>query len=232
MIERYTLAINADALASRFSVDVGESYRPRYNAGPTQLLPIILSSSPQGVSTFYWGTSPEWSKNKTPSEKVINVRAENLKEKPAFRRAIMKTRCLIPADGFYAWKKVGKKTTIPYRFVLTDKEPFSIAGLWEEFEDENGEPVHTFMMFTVPANSLVSLVHDRMPAILEREKEQQWLAADLAESALSQALTPYSSALMSMYTVSPRINTLQNDFPSLVIPTPPADQHGNLTLFD
>ncbi|NJM25046.1 MAG: SOS response-associated peptidase [Bacteroidia bacterium] len=210
---------------------LGASYKPRYNAGPTQLLPIILSSSPQGISTFFWGTSPEWSKNKTPSEKVINVRAENLKDKPAFRRAITKHGALFLPTVFTRGKS-RKKTTIPYRFVLADKEPFAIAGLWEEFEDENGEAVHTFMMFTVPANSLVSLVHDRMPAILERDREEQWLAADLAESALSQALTPYSSALMNMYTVSPRINALQNDFPSLVIPAPPADQHGNLTLFD
>src|SRR5262245_2760529 len=133
MIERYSITAPADRVRERFSVDVPAFYRARYNAAPTQLLPVITSTAPQGLSHFYWGTSPEWSKNKTLSEKIINLRNESLDEKPALKRAMMRTRCIVPADGFYAWKKVGKKTSIPYRFTLASQELFSFAGIWEEF---------------------------------------------------------------------------------------------------
>src|SRR5690606_9547141 len=98
------------------AVDVPDFFQPKYNAAPTQLLPLITSASPEGISTFYWGTSPEWSKNKTLSEKIINVRAELIQEKVSLRKSLMKGRCIVPADGFYAWKQAGKKTHIPYRF--------------------------------------------------------------------------------------------------------------------
>src|SRR5687767_7983161 len=98
MIDRYSLTANTEAIRERFSVDVPEFYQPRFNAAPTQLLPVITSSAASGLSLFYWGTSPEWSKNKVPSEKMINVRAESLDEKPALRKALKKNRCLIPAD--------------------------------------------------------------------------------------------------------------------------------------
>src|SRR5687767_2573750 len=105
MIERYSISAPAERIAERFSADVPDFYKERYNAAPTQLLPVITTGSPAGVSLFYWGTSPEWSKNKTLSERSINLRAENFAEKPALKRALRKNRCIIPADGFYAWKK-------------------------------------------------------------------------------------------------------------------------------
>lgn len=232
MIDRYSITVSADVMSTRFSVDVPHFYKPRYNAAPAQLLPVITSASPAGVSLFYWGTSPEWSKNKQLSERSINIRAENFSEKPALVKALRKNRCLIPADGFYGWKKVGKKTNIPYRFVLNARDPFSIAGIWEEFEDTEGHEIQTFTMITHSSNDLVNLIQERMPVILTRQAEKLWLDTSSSEETLLGVLTAYPAAAMNYYPVSPGINDSQADLPSMIIPTPPSDQHGNLTLFD
>jgi putative SOS response-associated peptidase YedK len=232
MIDRYSIAAPKAKIHERFHSEVLDNYVPNYNASPTQLLPVIMHTSPQGLSTFYWGNVPKWSKNKALSEKIINIHAETIPEKSAWRRGLMKYRCLIPADGFYAWKKVGKKTIVPYRFVLTDTDLFSFAGIWEEFEDEDGTELHTFSIITTPANELVSSVQERMPAILTSAAEKIWMDKDSGESALLNVLIPYPADKMNYYPVSPRILDSSVNVPSLIIPTPPADQFGNLTLFD
>jgi putative SOS response-associated peptidase YedK len=191
-----------------------------------------MHTSPQGISTFYWGNLPKWSKNKALSEKIINIHAETILEKSSSKRGLMKSRCLIPADGFYAWKKVGKKTIIPNRFVLNDGDLFSFAGIWEEFEDEDGKELHTFSIITTPANELVSSVQERMPAILTPSSEKIWMDQSSDESTLVSLLASYPSDKMSYYPVSPRILDSSANAPSLIIPTPPVDQFGNLTLFD
>ncbi|HRJ29012.1 MAG TPA: SOS response-associated peptidase [Cyclobacteriaceae bacterium] len=231
MIERYTLTVANEKIAERFSADVPEFYAPRYNAAPTQLLPVITSGAPQGLSLFYWGRPPQWARNKSLSERIINLRTETLLERPVLKKALMKFRCIVPADGFYAWKKLGKKTAIPYRFV-TDQDVFSFAGLWEEFEDEGGAMVHTFTIITTAANETVSRITDRMPVILNKQREAVWLNQKATEADVVEQLSTYPSDKLSLYPVSPRINEIKTDVPSLIIPTPPADQHGNLTLFD
>lgn len=231
MIERYTLTANREQLQQRFGVEVHESYKPNFNAAPTHLLPVILLGS-QGVSFFYWGIPPEWAKNKNVSEKLINIRAESFTERPAMRKVLKRYRCIIPADGFYGWKKVGKKTMIPHRFTTTDQSLFSIAGIWEEFEDNEGQTNHTFMLITVGANELVSVITERMPAILDKNQEAIWLKEESSEDELMKVLNSYAKEKMSLYTVSPRINDTNINVPSLIIATPPADQFGNLTLFD
>ena len=100
MIERYSITASPAKIEQRFNVDVLDTYAPNFNAAPTQLLPVITATSSHGISTFYWGISPEWSKNKTLSEKIINVRAESILEKPMLKKGMMKNRCLVPADGF------------------------------------------------------------------------------------------------------------------------------------
>lgn len=232
MIERYTITTSRTSLAERFSVDVPDFYKERYNAAPTQLLPVITSSAPEGVSLFYWGTSPEWSKNKMLSEKIINIRTESFEERPALKRALMKARCIVPADGFYAWKKVGKKTNIPYHFVLSNRETFAFAGLWEEFEDNDGNEIQTFSIITVPANEVVTNVAERMPVILNKKDEQVWLDKSATEQDILELLKPLKASRLDYYPVSPGIANTSLDVASLILPTPPADQHGNLTLFD
>jgi putative SOS response-associated peptidase YedK len=232
MVERYTITASPTQLADRFAVDVPDFYKERYNAAPTQLLPVITNTAPQGVSLFYWGTSPEWSKNKMLSEKIINVRTESFEEKPALKRALMRTRCIVPADGFYAWKKVGKKTNIPYHFGMTHREVFSFAALWEEFEDTDGNEIQTFSIITTPANETVMSVAERMPVILSVKDESVWLNSTSSENDVLGLLKPFVSNQLNYYPVSPGISNTSLDIASLILPTPPADQHGNLTLFD
>jgi putative SOS response-associated peptidase YedK len=138
---------------------------------------------------------------------------------------------LIPADGFYEWKKLGKKTKIPHRFTLRDEETFAFAGIWEEFETVSGESQHTFLILTTSPNTLVEEVHDRMPVILRRDQEKKWLDTYSSEEELKALLTPYSSEQMSSFTVSPLVNSVQNDSPNLLRKTSPMDQFGNYTLF-
>lgn len=232
MIDRYSITATGAKIYERFHAEALTNYTARYNAAPTHLLPVITHAAPQGVSTFYWGTSPEWSKNKALAEKIINVRAENIGEKPTLKKAMLKARCIVPADGFYAWKKVGKKTAIPYRFVATDQELFSFAGMWDEYEDNEGNELHTFSIITTAANEMVSTVQERMPVILTRAGENIWMGMESSEEDLLGVLTPYPAEKMNYYPVSPRINDSSVNFPSLIVPTPPADQFGNLTLFD
>lgn len=232
MIDRYSITATAARIRDRFHVEVLDNYAPRYNAAPTHLLPVIQQDSPQGLSRFYWGTSPQWSNNKALSDKIINISAETIPDKGSLRKALMKTRCLIPADGFYAWKKIGKKTSIPYRFVTTDQDLFSMAGFWEEFEDEKGETICTFKLITIPANGIVASVHDRMPVVFKPQDEIKWLTSDGNEQQLLGLLKGYPSADMNYYPVTPRISDAAVNLPSMVLPTQAADQFGNLTLFD
>jgi putative SOS response-associated peptidase YedK len=229
---RYSICASAEQLASRYSIDVPHAFRTNYNAAPSQLLPVITNTGPQGISFFYWGLAPGWAGNKPISEKVIHVRAEVIPEKPVYRKMLAERRCLIPADGFYEWKKVGKKTAIPYRYTLQNKELFSMAGLWEEYEDEQGEQFHTFSLVTCAANDLVALTHDRMPVIFPKEKENQWLSPSSTGPELLAMMKPYDARMMDGYTVSPRISLPNANDASLILPAPPSDQYGNLTLFD
>lgn len=226
MLDRYSLAANADQLQQFFSVDPHGLGKPRYNAAPAQLLPLITLGS-QGLSHFYWGTAPEWSKNKPIGEKIINTRIEQLIERPTIRKQIKKQRCIVPADGFYGWKKIGKKTAVPYRFELKPKGLFAMAGVWDEYDDEEGNMIHTFMIITVPSGNEIC---ERMPAILTKEETSVWMSEDATEEQLLACLHPFEGK-MEHYSVSPRIADTKVDDATLIIPAPPADQHGNLTLF-
>jgi putative SOS response-associated peptidase YedK len=232
MLDRYSITADAQKLSARFSVDVPEGYVPHYNAAPSQLLPVITTDSPEGISFFYWGIAPAWAKNKSISERLINLKVEHLSEKPTALKNLRKRRCLIPADGFYGWKKVGKKTSIPYRFILRSKKLFSFAGIWEEYDDDAGNFFHTFTIITLPANPIVATTSETMPAIFDQGSEKIWLDKNSSESDLLNILVPTSDEEMDSYTISSRISLPSVEGPSLIIPTPPSDQFGNLTLFD
>jgi putative SOS response-associated peptidase YedK len=232
MIEQYSITASSEKVKERFGVDVPGPLSPFYNASHTQLLPVVTHAAPKGISIFYWGTSAEWAKDKPLSEKIVNTHAELIPEKSSLRKALMKTRCIVLADSFYAWKKTGKKTFIPYRFVCTDQALFSFAGLWDEYEDTDGNQFHTFSIITVPSNSLVETVHERMPVILNKKTESEWLSKENNENGLLSVLTAYPAEKMTHYTVTPSIANKNLNVPSMIRPTAPADQHGNLTLFD
>jgi putative SOS response-associated peptidase YedK len=231
MCGRYSLNKSKIQIEERFQAEMLPDFNPRYNIAPTQLVPVITSQSPKGFSFFYWGITPDFGQNKPVAQKLINARAETVKEKISFKNSFEKRRCLIPADGFFEWKKLGKKTKIPYRFTLKDDELFAFAGIWEEYETVNGESQHTFLILTTTPNNLVEDVHDRMPVILNRNMEKKWLDSYTSEAELLEMMNPYSSEQMISYTVSPLVNSVQNDAPSVIRRTSPTDQHGNYTLF-
>ncbi|MEO1049993.1 MAG: SOS response-associated peptidase [Bacteroidota bacterium] len=232
MPERYTIGVKAAQIKERYAVEVPKAYKARYNAAPTQLLPVIANDSPGGLSFFYWGTTPDWSKNKTISTKLINADVESINQKTSLKRALNSRRCIIPADGFYEWKRISKKGRVPHRFVLGNNEIFSIAGIWQEYEDENDTNIHTFMMITTEANSSVSAINDRMPAIIDKNSEQKWLDESTSEDELFGMLTAYPADNMGSYTVAPAVNDPANEGPSLIQVAPPADQFGNYSLFN
>ncbi len=206
-------------------------FKPRYNIAPTQLVPVLTSDSPKGFSFFYWGTTPDFAHNKPVAQKLISAKAESVHEKISFRSSFQKRRCLIPADGFFEWKKLGKKTKIPYRFTLRDDELFAFAGIWEEYETVSGESQHTFLILTTSPNEVVGEVHDAMPVILDRDQEKKWLDKYTSDSDLLTILKPYPAELMLGYTVSSLVNSVQNDSPGIIRKISPMDQFGNYTLF-
>ncbi|GMQ29788.1 SOS response-associated peptidase [Algoriphagus confluentis] len=231
MCGRYSLSKSKIDLEERFQAEMLSDFKPRYNIAPTQLVPVITSDSPKGFSFFYWGITPDFGQNKPVAQKLINAKAETVHEKVSFKSSFQSRRCLVPADGFFEWKKLGKKTKIPYRFTLRDESLFSFAGIWEEYEGLNGEIQHTFLILTTTPNSVVEEVHDRMPVILSRENEKKWLDKYSNETELLALLKPASPDLMQSYTVSPLVNSVQNDSPGIIRRTSPMDQHGNYTLF-
>ncbi len=231
MCGRYSLSKSKIELEERFQAEMLADFKPRYNVAPTQLVPVITSDSPKGFSFFYWGITPDFGQNKPVSQKLINAKAETVHEKISFKNSFQRRRCLIPADGFFEWKRLGKKTKIPYRFTLREEEIFSFAGIWEEYETVTGEIQHTFLILTTSPNEVVADVHDRMPLILSRESEKKWLDKYSSEAELMNLLKPYPAELMLNYTVSPLVNSVQNDSPGIIRRTSPMDQFGNYTLF-
>lgn len=231
MCGRYSLSKNKEELQDRFGAEMMSEFKPRFNIAPTQLVPVITSQSPKGFSFFYWGITPDFGKNRPVSKKLINAKSETISEKASFKSSYQKRRCIIPADGFYEWKRLGKKTKIPYRFTLRDDALFSFAGIWEEFESTEGETQHTFMILTTSPNQSIKEIHDRMPVMLTRETEKIWLNNYSSHEELSPILAPFSADAMLSYTVSPLVNSPANDSPVLIRRTSPMDQHGNYTLF-
>lgn len=232
MCGRYTIIAKAEEIEKRFNVQVPESYKPRYNAAPSQILPVITNSNPEGLSFFHWGLIPQWAKDKSISSKLINARAETITEKVSFKSALQKRRCLVLADGFYEWKRSSKKSKIPYRIFLKDSILFAFAGLWEEFEDEDQNHIHTFTIITTQANSIVSKIHDRMPVILDPQSEKKWLNQSNTMEDYINLLKPFDDHKMDSHSVTSLVNSVENDNPKLILSAPPADQFGNLTLFD
>jgi len=232
MCGRYTIIAKAEEIEKRFDVNVPETYTPTYNAAPTQILPVITNHRPDGLSFFKWGLIPGWAKDPSIGSKLINARSETLAEKASFKNALKSRRCLVISDGFYEWKRSTKKSKIPYRILLKSKELFAFAGLWEEYVDEEQNPVHSFTIITTEANKAISSIHDRMPVILDRESEKQWLSPEKGTAEQIELLKPLAEEKIATYTISQLVNNVANNDPQLIIPAPPTDQRGNLTLFD
>ncbi|PTX15026.1 putative SOS response-associated peptidase YedK [Pontibacter mucosus] len=190
----------------------------RFNAAPSQLLPVITNQDPEHVQFFSWGLVPHWAKEKAYKHKSINARAETITEKPTFRQLVNQKRCLVPADSFYEWRTTptGKQ---PYRILLKDEGIFCFAGLWDEWADpDTGEVFDTFTIITTEANELMRPLHDRMPVLLHPEEEAEWLSGEQANEHLLSLLKPYPSEEMKAYPVSTLVNSPANDSPEVLEP--------------
>lgn len=231
MGDRYTLTALGSQLQDRFKIEVSESYKPRFNAAPTQLLPVIIQGS-KGFSFFYWGQIPNWSKNKSLSDKLLFAESEQLQQKSSLKNALNTRRCIIPMDGYYDWKRISKKGKVAHRIVFNSNEIVSVAAVWEEFEDEQGEVAHTFKIITRPADDIVKEFNNRMPLVLSPKLENEWLdQSKSSEEVLSNLELAHGYQLTS-YSVSPAIEDTTKDSERLIAPFAPADQFGNYSLFD
>jgi putative SOS response-associated peptidase YedK len=216
MCGRYRLSRRKQIIEERFDVppDDSEDWTPRYNIAPTQPAPVIRQhpKEPRRVlSLMRWGLIPMWAKDMSGAAVKINARSETAATLPAFRDALKSRRCLVPADGFYEWRRTdGQKQ--PFCFEVTDGGLFAFAGLWERWKNPDGEWVKSFSVLTTTPNIVTSLVHDRMPVILDRADYDLWLdPAMMKVEAVTDMLKPYRADLMRSYPVSPRVNHVAND---------------------
>ncbi len=231
MGDRYTITATGEQVGERFGKDVSDLYKPRFNAAPTQVLPVITQGS-AGFSYFFWGQLPERSKNKPVGSKLLYASARSLPGSSAGRTLLSAGRCIVPADSFYSWKQVSKKGRIPYRILQEDDALFGMAGVWEEFEDDEGHIVHTFRIITHPAVGQIADITPQVPFILDESDESAWLNSETAIGDIESILEKPSSKRLRHYTVSPRIDNVEIDNATLIKPFSPADQFGNYSLFD
>ena len=218
MCGRYSLATEIEALAERFSFENGELPRQaRFNIAPTQgVLAVTRGDSMNHARSMKWGLIPSWAKDSSIGNRMINARAETIETKPIFRQAFERRRCLVLADGFYEWMKVGK-SRIPMRVILKSGEPFAFAGLWETWKSPEDVLIHSCTIITTTPNAVMEPIHNRMPVILPREAEGLWLDTGQSQtSALKALLVPYPAADMEVYEVSTLVNSPVNDTPDVM----------------
>jgi putative SOS response-associated peptidase YedK len=244
---RYTSTTSIDVLAETFGVDEvrTEALPPRYNVAPTQ--PILAVATrrrktgdmPGGVGkaaralgTFRWGLVPSWAKDPSVGSRMINARAEGIADKPAYRKALLARRCLIPADAFYEWQARppgpdGKKRSkLPWAIRRRDGNPMAFAGLWEVWRPADADPaeapLRSATIVTTAANAALSAIHDRMPVVLGPDSWSTWLDPDLDDRAtIERLLVPAPDEWFEAFPVSTRVNKVDQDGPELLEPLPP-----------
>lgn len=216
MCGRFQLSVKGKQISERFNVEVfDEFYKPNYNCAPSQKLPIITNTEPSKLSYFKWGLIPFWAKDPKIGNKLINTRAETIMEKPSFKNAFKKRRCLIPANGFYEWKKDTNKT--PYRIFLKNNDLFAMAGIWETWKDAEDRPVFSFSIITTGPNQLISDIHNRMPVILPKKHEHDWLHEEDGVL-LKKFLIPFESEKMDAYAISKIVNSTSMNSGKIIEP--------------
>ncbi len=220
MCGRYSQTKDIETLQGRFKIELDDNvYVPRYNIAPTQNVLTVVPGDNQNIGQYMkWGLIPSWAKDISIGQKMINARAETLAEKPAFRNALRKRRCLVLADGFYEWKHE-RSRKVPMRIHLRGNEPFAFAGLYETWKSPTGEVILSCTIITTTPNELMATIHNRMPVILSPDTESLWLDQSLDDPLfLQQLLSPYLTEAMDAYQVSSLVNSPRFDTPDCIAP--------------
>jgi putative SOS response-associated peptidase YedK len=232
MCGRYFLTTPGQILAERFETAPAPKMASRYNIAPTQQVAIVRTAvdaetsdgGDREIALVSWGLIPSWAKERAIGNKLINARGETLAEKPSFRDSFKKRRCLVLADGFFEWQKVGGGKQ-PWLVRTKSGEPFGMAGLWSRWkEKESGETIDSCTIVTTTPNELLAPIHDRMPVILPREARALWLDSEITEAdRLAPLIAPFPEGELEAYPVSRRVNSPANDDPACLEPIARAD---------
>ena len=219
MCGRFTLVADDASFEERFSFSGSDlQFVPSFNIAPTQSVLTVRRDGEIHAEYMRWGLIPSWAKDPKIGSPMINARSETLAEKPSFRTAFRRRRCLIPADGFFEWQKSGSSKR-PMRIGLKNAELFAFAGLWEYWKDPQGDPILSCTIITTTPNEMMEPIHDRMPVILTREAEDIWLDSDVQDTGLlSELLVPYRAQDMEAYEVSTLVNSPRNNSPEVIAP--------------
>ena len=220
MCARYVITSPADAVRALFGYDERPNFPPRYNVAPTQPIPVVrLVNGARSYALVRWGLLPAWVKDPKTFSLLVNARGESVLDKPSFRNAMRRRRCLIPADGFYEWRAGAPKR--PYFVRPKSGAPMAFAGLWETWTGPNGEEVDTAAIVTTRANRALIAIHDRMPVIVAPDAFNLWLDCAEVDAKIAAALiTPAADELLECYEVSSAVNRAANDFAELIAPVP------------
>lgn len=217
MCGRFAQRTSPKTLAKQFKVSEVPSVEARYNIAPTQNI-LAVQETPDGreMKWLKWGLVPSWAKDASMGARLINARSETVTEKPAFRNAFKRRRCLIPADGFYEWQRTADKKQ-PYFFQLKEEQLFGFAGLWDSWKGEDGSVIESCTILTTEANEVLAPVHNRMPVILHQDDYDLWLDEDeRKQELLKDLLQPYPASEMISYPVSTLVNSTRNKGADLI----------------
>ena len=222
MCGRYAITSAPEAIRALFGYLEQPNFPPRFNVAPTQPIPVVrLADGTRSFALLRWGLIPSWVKDPRTFSLLINARGESVLDKPAFRNAMKRRRCLIPADGFYEWKQDGARKR-PYFVRPRNEGPVAFAGLWESWMGPNGEEMETACIVTTAANRALRAIHDRMPAVIAPEAFDLWLDAATVDAETAVALiAPAPETLFSAYEVSTAVNRTANDSAALIVPVAP-----------
>jgi len=220
MCGRFTITIEPAVFQQEFDLgNVPSEWTPRYNAAPSQPIPIVRNSTTRDVDMLRWGLIPFWAKEEKIGYRLINARSETVHEEASFKYAFKKRRCLILADGFFEWQKSSTRGTpkAPYYFYMKNRKPITFAGLWESWQPKEGREIQTCTILTCPPNEMIAKVHHRMPVMLGPTRRWEWLLDQKPENLLAM-LQPFPVDEMESHPVSQRVNSPTNDDPTVIQP--------------
>src|SRR2546422_6024645 len=219
MCGRYLITSPPEAFRRLFRYHEQPNFPPRYNVAPTQPIPIVrLAEGRRQFALVRWGLIPPWVKDPGNFSLLINARGESVNDRAAFRNAMRRRRCLVPADGFYEWKREGGRNR-PYCVCPKQEGPIAFAGLWESWMGPNGEEMETAAIVTTAANRELAHLHERMPVIVPQEAFDLWLDCGTVDATTAAALfVPAREGLLEAYEISPAVNRTANDGPELIAP--------------